>query len=93
MKELCQLQFYQHPVELEEVESGEFLGTILHPSETLNSAGSDSHKTAAVNSRICLASRCSTKRLQSTAGSVLRHVALFLSLKETGMCTRLVANI
>ena len=33
MKELCQLEFYQHPVELEEVESGEFLGTVLHPAE------------------------------------------------------------
>ena len=73
------VQFYQHPVELEEVESGEFLGTILHPSERrlafiipnkqfqfkpLNSAGSDSHKMAAVNSRICLASRCSFPQSQ-----------------------------
>ena len=79
MKELCQLEFYQHPVELEEVESGEFLGTVLHPAERRlafiipnkqfqfkpsNSAGSDSHKMAAVNSRICLASRCSFPQSQ-----------------------------
>ena len=27
---LCELDFYQKPVELEKVETGEFLGTILH---------------------------------------------------------------
>ena len=81
LQELRQLDFYQHPVELEEVDSGEFFGTILHPEERrlafiipdkqfqfkpliLISAGSDSHKLAAVNSRICLASRCSFPQSQ-----------------------------
>ena len=93
LQELRQLDFYQHPVELEEVDSGEFFGTILHPEERrlafiipdkqfqfkpliLISAGSDSHKLAAV-----------------TAESVSHRAVPFLSLKETGMCTQSVGNM
>ena len=79
LQQLRQLDFYEHPLELEDVETGELLGIILRPAERrlafiipdkqfqfkpLNSAGSDSHKMAAVNSRMCLASRCSYPRSQ-----------------------------
>ena len=66
--------FYRHPVELEDVTNGEFLGIILDDSvRTLSfqqpaasfqfrpfrSAGAEAHKLSAAAARICLASRYS----------------------------------
>ena len=66
--------FYRHPVELEDVSNGEFLGTILDANlRTLSfqqttasfqfrpfkSAGTEAHKLSAAAARICLASRYS----------------------------------
>ena len=76
---LCQFDVYEKPVGLAEVESGEFLGTVLHPAERclafvipieqhqfkpMISARRASHKLAAVNSRVCLASWCSHSQSQ-----------------------------
>ena len=64
--------FYGHPVELEGVTDGEFLGTTLNPRtrrleyrqptarhqfRPFRTAGTDSHKVSAAYARICLASR------------------------------------
>ena len=72
MQEFLSAYFYRHPVELEPVHNGEFLGTILHsgsrtlvfqqPTECfqfrpMNSAGTLAHKMSAALARICLASR------------------------------------
>ena len=72
MQEFLSAYFYRHPVELEPVRNGEFLGTILHsgsralvfqqPTESfqfrpMNSAGTLAHKMSAALARICLASR------------------------------------
>ena len=72
MQEFLSAYFYRHPVELEPVHSGEFLGTILRsgsrtlvfqqPTESfqfrpMNSAGTLAHKMSAALARICLASR------------------------------------
>ena len=66
--------FYRHPVELEDVTDGEFLGTILNanlrtPSfqqpaascqfRPFRSAGTEAHKLSAAAARLCLASRYS----------------------------------
>ena len=64
--------FFGHPVELEGVTDGEFLGTTLNPRarrleyrqptarhqfRPFRTAGTDSHKVSAAYARICLASR------------------------------------
>ena len=74
MQEFLADFFYRHPVELEDVTNGEFLGTTLDANlRTLSfqqptasfrfrpsrSAGTEAHKLSAAAARICLASRYS----------------------------------
>ena len=80
MQEFLSAYFYRHPVELEPVHNGEFLGTILNsgrrtlvfqqPTESfqfrpMNSAGTLAHKMSAALARICLASRNCFPRSQA----------------------------
>ena len=72
--------FYRHPVELEDVTNGEFLGTISdaklrtlsfqQPAASFQfrpfrSAGTEAHKLSAAAARICLASRYSFPEQQA----------------------------
>ena len=74
MQEFLADFFYRHPVELEDVTNGEFLGTILDANlrtlafpqpaasfqfRPFRSAGTEAHKLSAAAARICLASRYS----------------------------------
>ena len=74
LQELCDLNFYKTPVELQAVTDLQFLGTFFHaPDRRLEfiqpehnfqfrpylSAGSLNHRVAALNSRLCSASRIS----------------------------------
>ena len=74
MQEFLADFFYRHPVELEDVTNGEFLGTILDANlrehsfqqpaasfqfRPFSSAGAEAHKLSAAAARICLASRYS----------------------------------
>ena len=74
--------FYGHPVELEAVLDGEFLGTTLNPHtrrleyrqptarhqfRPFRTAGTDSHKLSAAYARICLASRTAFPLQQAEA--------------------------
>ena len=74
MQEFLADFFYRHPVELEDVTNGEFLGSMLDANlRTLSfqqptasflfrpfrSAGTETHKLSAAAARICLASRYS----------------------------------
>ena len=74
MQEFLADFFYRHPVELEDVTTGEFLGTMLDASLRkppfqqpaasfqfcpFRSAGTEAHKLSAAAARVCLASRYS----------------------------------